>query len=126
MSFNSSLPQSGFSLIELLVVIAIISALTAIAVPQYAEYRAKAFDLRALEDLRNVAIAEEAYFADSERYLACSNLECATTLPGIARISAGVVLTIETSEESFTGTSSHPKGSGKTFRWESAEGGLVE
>ena len=115
---------SGFSLIELLVVIAIASALTAIAVPQYVRYRSRAFDLRALEDLRNVAIAEEAYFADAEHYIACSDDEC-SAVPGIARLSEGVRLTITLNSEGFTGVSAHPKGSGRQFRWDSTEGGLL-
>ena len=117
--------NAGFSLVELIVVIAIVSALTAIAVPHYAEYRAKAFDMRALEDLRNVAIAEEAYFAESERYLACANAACAI-LPGIARLSEGVSLAVEVESDTFSGTSTHPSGSGRLYRWESAEGGLVD
>ena len=120
-----SSPCDAFSLVELLVVITIVSALTAIAVPQYARYRARAFDLRAVEDLRNVALAEEAYFSEFERYLSCSGPAC-TELPGIARLSAGVSLSIDALETEFEGTATHPKGTGRTFMWRSAEGGLVQ
>ncbi len=54
----------GFTLLELLVVIAIVSILSAIAVPQFSAYRQRSFDVRARQDLHNVAIAEEAYFLD--------------------------------------------------------------
>ncbi len=113
----------GFSLVELLVVIAIVSGLTAIAVPQYARYRARAFDLRALQDLRNGALAQEMYFSEAEHYLSCVQEGC-QQLPGIARFSAGVEISFEAQEEDFSGTSSHPKGSGREYLWESASGGL--
>ena len=60
--------SSGFTLIELLVVVAIIGILAAIAVPQFADYRTRAFNSRALSDTRNLMAAEEAYFVDYERY----------------------------------------------------------
>src|SRR5437870_2142281 len=60
--------ESGFTLIELLVVVAIIGILAAIAIPQFAAYRAKGFDARAASDCRNVATAEEAYFVDNATY----------------------------------------------------------
>jgi len=115
--------NTGFTLIELLVVMTIIGALTAIAIPQYQEYRKRGFDLRAQSDLRNVAIAEEAYFLDAEHYLSCQASGCAA-LPGIARLSQGVVLQIAATATGFTGTSRHPSGSGELFRWDSSRGGL--
>ncbi|MBX7138791.1 MAG: prepilin-type N-terminal cleavage/methylation domain-containing protein [Oligoflexia bacterium] len=116
--------EKGFTLIELLVVIAIIGILAAIAIPQFAEYRARGFDARAKSDLRNVAGAEEAYFADQEVYLDCTNAGCAD-LPGIASLSDGVTLQMTAAATAFTGTSTHPKGTGVTCNWDSANGGLT-
>jgi type IV pilus assembly protein PilA len=117
-------PESsqGFTLLELLVVMGIIGVLASIAVPQYAAYKARAFDTRAEMDLRNVAIAEEAYFVDAERYLSCKNATC-VNLPGIKAISPGVTLAMTATTTGFLGTSTHPKGSGKVFRWKSDAGG---
>lgn len=115
----------GFTLVELLVVMGIVSALLAVALPRYASYRANAFDSRAEMDLRSVAMAEEAYFLNNDSYLACSGQSCAT-LPGIKKLSAGVSLSITTTQTGFQGSASHPRGSGKVFRWDSEQGGLQE
>ncbi|MGI6681475.1 MAG: type IV pilin protein [Bdellovibrionota bacterium] len=119
--------QKGFTLIELLVVVAIIGILAAIAIPQFAEYRARGFDSRAKSDLRNVATAEEAYFVDNEKYVSCSQDDCHTILPGIKSLSSGVTLTITASSDgkTFTGTATHDKGTGVTCNWDSDAGGLT-
>lgn len=114
----------GFTLLELLVTLTIIGIVTAIAIPEFQTYRERGFDLRALSDLRNAAIAQEAYFLDSERYLSCSNESC-TGLPGFQALSEGVELSIEAEEVHFTGSASHPKGSDRIFEWDSAAGGLL-
>ena len=113
----------GFTLLELLVTLTIVSIITAIAVPQYREYRQKGFDARASSDLRNVAIAQEAHFLEHEEYLTCSNESC-VQLPGIASLSSGVTLNITAHEASFIGQSTHERGSGRTFIWDSDQGGM--
>ena len=116
--------EKGFTLIELLVVIAIIGILAAIAIPQFAAYRARGFDARAKSDLRNVATAEEAYFADNEKYKDCSSAGC-NILPGIKALSAQVTLAITSTTTGFTGTSTSAKGTGVTCNWNSANGGFT-
>jgi len=60
--------QKGFTLIELLVVIAIIAILAAIAIPQFARYRMRAFNSAAESDLRNLATSQESLFAQEMVY----------------------------------------------------------
>jgi type II secretory pathway pseudopilin PulG len=46
------------------VVIAIIGILAAIAIPQFAAYRRRAYESDVKANLKNAATAQEAYFAD--------------------------------------------------------------
>jgi len=122
--------EKGFTLIELLVVVAIIGVLAAIAVPQYSSYRDNAYTSASQSDLRNLAAAEEAYFAENNAYLNvdCTGLtatqQCTTGLPGMVSGSKGVSLTITANGSTYSGTSRHANGT-KTCTWNSTQGGLV-
>lgn len=108
--------EKGFTLIELLVVIAIIGILAAIAIPQFAEYRARAFDARAQSDLRNIMTAEEAYFVDNELYTAA-----AADLPGFTESQGvNVTLAIAGGGVSWSGQTCHPNGDGNLYTYNSA------
>jgi type IV pilus assembly protein PilA len=54
----------GFTLVELLVVTIIIGVLAAIAIPLFNSHRAKAWDMAVESDLRNAAIAQDAYLTE--------------------------------------------------------------
>ena len=63
-------------MIELLIVVVIIGILAAIAIPQYANTKEKAYVAAMKSDLRNLASAQEAYFVDQLSYTtSTSNLE---------------------------------------------------
>lgn len=113
----------GFTLLELLVSLSIIGIISAIAIPEYRAYQQRAFDIRALGDIRTVALAEEAYYMSNERYLACQNASCAE-LPGVSTLSRGVRLSVTTDGDTFAADATHEKGTGKHYLWDSDNGGL--
>jgi len=60
--------EKGFTLIELLIVVAIIGILAAIAIPQFASYRQKAFNSAAQSDLKTIKTSLEGYYTDNYFY----------------------------------------------------------
>jgi type IV pilus assembly protein PilA len=73
--------SKGFTLIELLIVVAIIAILAAIAIPQFSAYRIRGYNASANSDVRNLATAQEALFADTQAYGAIANAILPGTTP---------------------------------------------
>ncbi|MEO8201244.1 MAG: prepilin-type N-terminal cleavage/methylation domain-containing protein [Gemmatimonadota bacterium] len=60
--------RKGFTLIELLIVVVIIGILAAIAIPKFANTKAKSILASMKVDLRNLATAQEGYYFDFSTY----------------------------------------------------------
>jgi type IV pilus assembly protein PilA len=110
--------RKGFTLIELLIVVVIIGILAAIAIPKFANTKEKAYLASMKSDLRNMATAEEAYFADFQLYAsgAGSNLAgTGTPMTGTGFVpSSGVTITaVASGGAGWSATTGH-SGTAKT------------
>src|SRR5690606_9846535 len=63
--------QDGFTLVELMVVVAIIGLLSAVAVPNFKKYQARAKISEAKLQLAAIYTAQSAFFSDFNMYGAC-------------------------------------------------------
>jgi prepilin-type N-terminal cleavage/methylation domain-containing protein len=105
--------DEGFTLIELMIALAIIGILAAIAIPQLSVHRTKSYNTAAVSDLKNAAIAQEAYYVDNRLYtISITNL---TTTPYNLGISQGVNLGVSSANnEAYLMTAYHSAGN-KTY-----------
>lgn len=126
--------KNGFSIIEFLVISAICAILGLIAIPQYSMYRQRGYAATAAADLRNVAAAEESFFAQNARYepiAGCKPTDATSrcdipALPAVSPLSKGVSLEIAAhpSGNGFTGVARHVN-SNIACRWDSTQGGML-
>jgi len=120
--FRKMRAEQGFTLIELLVVIAIIGILAAIAIPQFAAYRRRAYESDVKANLKNAATAQEAYFVDNDAYL--SGAMSGNNPPGF-NMSTQVTMTAATGTGTFILTGTHANCAG-SWTYDSSSGAITD
>ena len=110
---SNSKNEEGFTLIELLIVIAIIGILAAIAIPQFNQYKARAYDTASKADLHNIYLACKAYWSDNGSDQSCTTSVASGANYGFAA-SPSVTVQAGGDETAWIASASHAS-SGSTF-----------
>jgi Tfp pilus assembly protein PilE len=101
-------------LVELLVIGAIVAVLAALAFPYLSAHRIEGFNDRAVSDLRNLVLAQEAYFEANKVY--ASSLG---DLAGFAKSSEVTLRLASATPKSFIARAEHARGD-QVYSWDSS------
>ncbi len=119
--FRKMRAEQGFTLIELLVVIAIIGILAAIAIPQFAAYRRRAYESDVKANLKNAATAQEAYFVDYNTYLSGA---LSSGVPTGYNMSTDVTMNSASGTNTFLLTGTHANCAAVNWTYSSTSGAI--
>lgn len=110
--------QAGFTLVELLTIVATIGILAAIGLVQFSSYRQRGFEATLRADLKNAAIAQESYFAQTRTYK--SGSLSSATLTGYNRSSAITGINAVTAGGTFVLQATHANCGGTFWSYNSS------
>ena len=102
--------KKGFTLIELLIVVVIIGILAAVAIPKFSNTKQRASRAAGVADMRNLATAQEGFFADANRYAVLADTGTGAGKMNFAPSNGNTALTLTGTTTGWSGLITIPGG----------------